>query len=80
MNIYEIVRKYKNDLVFWGTMSNQKTFPIGSKEDIFKEVKDRVINIGNLGRLILGSSNTLGKDVPLQNIGYFAEACKKYCE
>lgn len=25
-------------------------------------------------------SNTLGKNVPLQNIGYFAEACKKYCE
>ena len=61
-------------------MGNQKTFPIGSKEDILKEVKDRVINIGNLGRLILGSSNTLDKDVPLQNIGYFAEASKKYCE
>ena len=80
MNIYEIVQKYKNNLVFWGTMSNQKTFPFGCKEDIFKEVEDRVLNIAGQGQLILGSSNTLGKDVPIKNIIYFAEACKKYCE
>ena len=73
MNIYEIVQKYKNNLVFWGTMSNQKTFPDGCKEDIFKEVEDRVLNIAGQGQLILGSSNTLGKDVPIKNIIYFAQ-------
>ncbi|MCL4386522.1 MAG: hypothetical protein M1475_02865 [Actinobacteria bacterium] len=80
MDIYDIIKKYKNDLVFWGTMSNQKTFPSGSREDIFREVKDRVLDIGRQSGLILGSSNTLGKDVPIQNIKYFAEACKIYCE
>jgi uroporphyrinogen decarboxylase len=80
MDIYDIVEKYKNDLVFWGTLSNQKTFPVGSKRDIFQEVKDRVSNIASQAGLILGSSNTLGKDVPVENIRYFAEACKKYCE
>ena len=80
MNIYEITQKYKKDLVFWGTMSNQKTFPSGSKKIIFQEVTDRVLNIGSKAALILGSSNTLGKDVPLENIKYFADACRKYCE
>lgn len=80
MNIYDIVNKYKEDLVFWGTMSNQKTFPTGDRDNIFEEVKDRVLNIGSHASLILGSSNTLGKDVPLENITYFAEACKKYCQ
>jgi uroporphyrinogen decarboxylase len=80
MNIYDIVSEYKKDLVFWGTMSNQKTFPSGSRADIIKEVKDRVSNIGSQSSLILGSSNTLGKDVPIENIKYFIEACKIYCE
>ena len=61
-------------------MSNQKTFPSGSREDIIKEVKDRVTNIGSQSSLILGSSNTLGKDVPVENINYFVEACKINCE
>ncbi|MCL4386669.1 MAG: hypothetical protein M1326_10230 [Cyanobacteria bacterium] len=80
MDVYSIVKEYKKDLVFWGTMSNQKTFPFGSKEDIFKEVKDRVKNIGSQSGLVLGSSNTLGKDIPIENIKYFTEACKTYCE
>ncbi|MHB1376071.1 MAG: uroporphyrinogen decarboxylase family protein [Candidatus Humimicrobiaceae bacterium] len=80
MNIYDIVREYKDDLVFWGTMSNQKTFPSGSREDIIKEVKDRVSNIGSQSGLILGSSNTLGKDVPIENINYFVEECRINCE
>lgn len=80
MNIYDIVKKYKDALVFWGTMSNQKTFPYGSKKDIFNEVKDRVLNIGNQSGFILGSSNTLGRDVSIDNIKYFTKACKIYCE
>lgn len=61
-------------------MSNQRTFPLGCKEDIFKEIQGRVFSIGKIGSLILGSSNTLGIDVPLENIKYFSEACRKYCE
>jgi uroporphyrinogen decarboxylase len=80
MNIYEIVQEYKNNLVFWGTMSNQKTFPKGRKTDIFKEVEDRVLNIENNAHMILSPSNTLGKDVPIENINYFVEACIQFCE
>jgi hypothetical protein len=61
-------------------MSNQRTLTKGTKEDIYHEVKDRVRNIASVCRLILGSSNTLGKDVPVENINYFRDACEKYCD
>jgi uroporphyrinogen decarboxylase len=80
MDIYKLTRTYSKDLLFWGTMSNQRTLTKGTKEDIYHEVKDRVRNIASVCRLILGSSNTLGKDVPVENINYFRDACEKYCD
>ena len=79
MDVHSITKKYSKDLVFWGTMSNQHTFPKGTKKDIFDEVKDRVQQIGKNSRLILSSSNTLGRDVSVENINYFRDACRKYC-
>ena len=79
MDIYKLARTYAKDLIFWGTMSNQHTLTKGKREDIYDEVKDRVRNIAGSCRLILGSSNTLGRDVPVENISYFRDACEKYC-
>ena len=79
MDVYALSSRYAKDLVFWGTMSNQYTLTRGSKDDIVREVRERIEKIGSTGRLILGSSNTLGRDVPVQNIDYFREACMEYC-
>jgi uroporphyrinogen decarboxylase len=80
MNAHKIIQEYKKDLVFWGTMSNQVTLTRGTRADIFNEVKERVKSFGNSGKFILGSSNTLGRDVPIENIHHFRCACEKYCK
>ena len=79
VDVYALEREYSNDIVFWGTMSNQHTLTRGTREDIFNEVKDRVEKIGSTGRLVLSPSNILSSDVPLQNIVCFHEACDRYC-
>jgi len=79
MDLRAAAREYSKDLSFWGTVSVQRTLPQGTREQIFQEVRDRVDLFGRRGGLILSPANTLGKDIPLRNIGYFIEACRRYC-
>ncbi|NLJ50416.1 MAG: hypothetical protein GX428_12675 [Candidatus Atribacteria bacterium] len=75
-----IIRRYGDRLSFWGTISVQSTLPFGSKDDIEKEVKSRM----DLGRiipsLIVSPSNTLGQEIPVENILAYIDACQKYCK
>lgn len=79
MDVQRVFRDYGRDLGFWGTVGVQKTFRGGTRRDIFQVVRERVEGIGKGGALILGPANTLGKDVPLENVSSFIEACRKYC-
>ena len=36
-----VSREYGRDLALWGTMSVQRTFPFGGREDIFREVREQ---------------------------------------
>jgi uroporphyrinogen decarboxylase len=78
INLNVITREYSKYLIFWGTMSNQYTLTRGSKSEIFKEVVERINNIGKYSRLILAPSNILGVDVPEENINYFRDACLEF--
>jgi uroporphyrinogen decarboxylase len=79
MDIFQLAREYSDRLVFWGTMSNQKTLSLGTEREIYEEVRNRVDEIGKYGNLILGPANTLGRDVPVDNIQYFKDACVRLC-
>lgn len=79
MNVEKIVKKYKKYINFWGTISAQKLLPYGSKKEIEDQVKNRVDMVNSGAKIIISPSNILGPEVPLKNIDYFVEACKKYC-
>jgi len=78
MSVNEIAAKYGNDLRLWGTISNQKTLAFGASEDINNEVWKRVTEVGEMAPLIISPSNTIGRDIPLENISVLIDACSQY--
>lgn len=79
MDVSATAREYAKDLTLWGTVSVQRTLNRGTREEIFREVRERVDTAGAAGALVLGPANTLGKDIPMQNIGHFVDACRQSC-
>ncbi len=69
-----IKRQYGNRLSFWGTVSVQRTMPLGTPDDVRAEVRDRIRNVGHGGGLILAPAHVLGPETPWENIVAFFEA------
>ncbi len=80
MDVRRVFRDYGRDLAFWGTVGVQTTFRGASREDIFSVVEDRAREAGDDGALILSPANTLGRDIPLENVSRFIEACRRHGE
>lgn len=68
MNPFELKKKYRGRLAFWGGPDAQKTLPFGSVEDIKKMVEALVEGMGEEGGYILSSCHNIQPDVPLENI------------
>jgi uroporphyrinogen decarboxylase len=79
MDVSRIFREYGGDLGFWGTIGVQSTFCDAGRKEIFDVVGRRINELGPGGALVLGPANTLGKDVPLDNVVSFIEACQQLC-
>ena len=68
MDVEEISRRYGSRVCLHGTISCQRTLPYGTPEDVAGEVRHRIASCSQEGGLILGPSNTIQPDVPLENI------------
>ena len=77
MDPAEIKRKYGHQLAFWGTVSVQKTMPLGTPEAVRQEVRARIRDVGRDGGLILAPAHVLGPEVPWENILAFFETADK---
>jgi uroporphyrinogen decarboxylase len=67
----KIKQEYGDKITLHGTMSLQKTFTQGKKNDIKEEVLKRIKTCGYNGGLILSPSNAFTEDVSISNILYF---------
>ncbi len=75
-----IKRRYGDRLAFWGTVSVQRTMPLGTPDDVRAEVRSRVRDVGCGGGFILAPAHVLGPETPWENIVAFFEAadsCKE---
>jgi len=68
MDVTQIKRKYGKDFTLHGTISIQQTLPLGTVEDVRREVLDRIENCSKDGGLILAPANHVQNDTPLENI------------
>jgi uroporphyrinogen decarboxylase len=69
-----IKHRYGQRLSFWGTVSVQRTMPLGSPEDVRAEVRARIHEVGRGGGLILAPAHVLGPETPWENVVAFFEA------
>jgi len=69
-----IKHRYGDRLSFWGTVSVQRTMPLGSPQDVRAEVRARIHEVGRGGGLILAPAHVLGPETPWENIVAFFEA------
>jgi uroporphyrinogen decarboxylase len=68
MDIQELADKYGLQLVFWGGIDTQEVLPLWSPDKVRQEV-GRVHGIlGPNGKYIIGPSQEIMSDVPLENV------------
>jgi len=67
-DIVRIKKEYGNKLSFWGGLSTQKVLPFGTTEEVKKEVRRLIKEIGAGGGYVLAPAHDTPKDVPLANV------------
>jgi len=67
MDPAKVKETYGDKITLHGTISIQRTLPYGKPEDVAKEVKERIKVCGRNGGLILGPSNQVLEDTPIEN-------------
>ncbi|PIX77810.1 MAG: hypothetical protein COZ37_00755, partial [bacterium (Candidatus Ratteibacteria) CG_4_10_14_3_um_filter_41_18] len=70
----ELKREFGKDICFHGSVDVQRTLPLGTIEEIKKEVKSRIKILGKNGGFILAPSHNLQPDIPAENIIAMYEA------
>ncbi|MEN3185688.1 MAG: uroporphyrinogen decarboxylase family protein [Atribacterota bacterium] len=76
-DVTEVVARYRKQMTFWGTMSNQRTLPLGKREEVEEETRHRMQLALSMGNVIPSPANTIGPEVPVENVLAFTEVCRQ---
>jgi uroporphyrinogen decarboxylase len=72
MDPYAIRRRHPR-LAIVGGMDVSRLLPFGTPEEVRRETRRMIREVGAEGRLLIGSSTEVGNDVPLANYLAFLE-------
>lgn len=78
MDIRSVKERFGNEICLWGGVDLSYTLSLGTKEEVIKEVKDRISSAAPGGGYILSSSNSYSTAVKFENFKAMVEAGKKY--
>jgi len=67
VDIYEMKRKYTNQLCLVGNIDLASVLATGSVQDVVEDTKEHLRRLAPGGAYCLGSSNSVTQDVPLEN-------------
>ncbi|MEN3202272.1 MAG: uroporphyrinogen decarboxylase family protein [Atribacterota bacterium] len=68
MDIFVLKREYYGKLAFWGGVSIQRLLPFGTPEEVQKETRRILKELGRGGGYIAAPSHALPRDIPCENI------------
>ena len=73
MDVFEIKRRYGNDLTFYGGISIQRTLPFGTVQQVKDEVRRLLDLVGANGGYIASPSHDIPRDAKPENIAAMIE-------
>lgn len=80
MDFEILAQRYGGRVVLQGSIDTQKTLPFGTEEDVRKEVLSRIKLFKDRGGFVLGPSQHLLSEIPLENILAMYDTAYKYGE
>jgi len=78
MNLAELKMEYGDKITLWGGLSVQDTLPYGTPEKVKEEIKRTIEICAPGGGFVLGTSNNITQDTPIENFFAIYEAARKY--
>ncbi|MFH1008501.1 MAG: uroporphyrinogen decarboxylase family protein [Candidatus Latescibacterota bacterium] len=68
MDVYQIKRRYGDQLSFYGGIGTQDLLPHGTVDEVAADVKEKVRRLGEHGGYLLAPAHALQADVPVENV------------
>lgn len=78
MDPVEIKKEFGDRIILHRCGSLQRTLPFGTPEECRREARRLIEGCASGGELVLGASNTISFDVPMENIAAWYEAIRDY--
>ena len=78
MDFESLTARFGGRIVLHGSIDTQRTLPFGSSADVRAEVKSRCDLFRKRGGFVLGASQHLMPEIPLENIYAMYEAAKEF--
>ena len=79
MDPIELKRKFGDQITFWGGgVDTQRTLPFGSREDVRKEVRERIRAFGPGGGFIFNAVHNIQSLVPVENVVEMYKTAREY--
>ena len=78
MDLLKVKEKIGDKVVLFGNIDCSATLPLGTVEDVAKEVMDRIRDAGPGSGYVLGSSSEIEEIVPISNVEAMFAALRRY--
>ena len=78
MDTKKLKREFGNEIAFWGGVDSQRVLPFGTRDEVRKEVKSRIDDLGSGGGYILAAVHNIQAEVPPENVVALFETGKEY--
>ncbi|MCG2791549.1 MAG: methyltransferase, partial [Actinomycetia bacterium] len=79
MDPVTLKEKYGKDIVFWGGgVDTQKTLPFGTREEVKKEVEERIKIFNKGGGFVFNTIHNIQAKTPIENVISMIEVVKNF--
>jgi uroporphyrinogen decarboxylase len=78
MDVAQARRDFGRNITFWGGLGTQTTLPLGTPEDVRREVRDRIALFRD-GGYIMAPAGAISPETPVENVVAFIETARDQC-